>query len=137
MEKHTFAPYRAEYREQMLSFFSRPPFTCSTAEKYDRNGNVVSAREERQPCEFPTFARFAAGLGVGIADLLSWRSDPAFDHAYLTCEALQRSRAVENAMLGRYDGSFAKFYLTNEASSASAEAAEPFSVEIRVVDPCS
>lgn len=126
--------YRAVYMEEMLNFFRRPPYTCSTTEKYDRNGNVTSVREERVPCEFPTFARFAARIGVTLADLQSWRKNPTFDRAYLACEALQRSILMENGMLGRYDSSFAKLFLSTEGQGAEVPAA-PFSVEIRVVDP--
>ena len=126
--------YRAAYCAQMLSFFGRAPFTCATTEKYDRNGNVTSVREDRTPCEFPTFARFAAEIGVSLGELLAWRKHPSFDRAYLACEALQRSLVIENAMLGRYDSSFAKLFLTSEGQSATAEES-PFSVEIRVVEP--
>ena len=132
MEKQKAKPYKAAYREKMLAFFSRPPYTCVTAEKYDRYGNVTSAKEERQPCEFPTFARFAAELGVTLADLAVWRKYPAFNRAYVACEALQKSLAIENAMMGRYDASFVKFFLTNECGMQ--ENAAPFAVDIRVVD---
>ena len=118
----------------MLAFFCRAPYTCTTTEKYDRNGNVTSVREERTPCEFPTFARFAAEIGVSLAEVLAWRKHADFDRAYLACEALQRSLVIENAMLGRYDSSFAKLFLTSEAQATTEEGA-PFSVEIRVVEP--
>ena len=127
-------PYRAVYCERMLAFFERAPFVCTATEKYDRNGNVTSVREDRTPCEFPTFARFAAELGVTLGELLAWRKHPSFDRAYLACEALQRSLVIENAMLGRYDSSFAKMYLTSEGQVTATEQA-PFSVEIRVVEP--
>ncbi len=130
------APYRAEYAVKMLAFFSRAPYRMVSTEKYDRYGNVTAAKEEKIPCEFPTFARFAAGLGVCLSDLAAWRENAAFAATYAACEALQKSIAVENAMMGRYDASFVKFYLTNEYGQTDTDAA-PFSVDIRVVDGCS
>ena len=133
MQKNKSAPYRKEYCKRMLSFFRRPPYICTTTEKYDRNGNVTSVREDKEPCEFPTFARFAAELGVDLVDLQAWRSHPEFHRAYLACEALQKSILVENAMIGRYDSSFAKLLLTSEGQKTEEQ--PPFSVEIRVVEP--
>lgn len=118
---------------RMLAFFRRAPYTIVAVEKCDRYGNVTSTKEERVPCEFPTFARYAAERGVTPDTLTAWRVHAAFDRAYVACEGLQKSIAIENAMLGRYDAGFVKFFLTNECGMQDG-AAMPFAVDIRVVD---
>ena len=133
MPKPQTVHYRAEYADRLLAFFSRAPYRVITIEKFDRNGAVVGAKEEKVACEFPTFSRFAATMGVTLADLQEWRKNTRFDKAYKACEALQKSIAIENGMQGRYDTSFVKFFLSNECSEQTM-ASETFAVDIHVVD---
>lgn len=94
--------YREEYCEQMIEFFSKPSYEG----KKKNNEDVKVAKE------FPTFVRFAHKIGVDRDTLLEWKKvHPKFSCAYKTCEDLQDSCIMENALHNRYNPAFSMFFL--------------------------
>ena len=91
--------------------------------------NFFTSRDEATP---PSFSKFAKSIGVTLADLEAWRSKREFDKAYCECNEIRRDYLIDAALTKRYDSSFVKFLLSEEASGSDA-ALNTVNVNLRVL----
>ena len=66
----------------------------------------------------PSFSKFARSVGVTCEDVESFREHIEFDRAYRECAEIRRDYLIDNALSKRFDSSFTKFLLAEEAESA-------------------
>jgi len=111
------AIYRKEYIEEMLSYFS---FT------------------EEGETGLPSFVKFAARIGVTHAELLGFReAHPAFRLAYEECKARLRDHLIDGVLSKKYDASFVKLLLQEDARETDEDAGAGYEIVFRVEDAAS
>lgn len=92
--------YEKEYAIKMLDHFSVDVFRMVGSKK------ILN--------RFPTFERFAVGIGVTHKTLLNWtKANDEFLQAYELCKDIQKALIVEGSMTGDYNAAFAKFLAVN------------------------
>ncbi len=64
----------------------------------------------------PSFAKFAQSIGVTLENLLDYKRHSEFERAYRECSEIRRDYLIDNGLSRRFDSSFTKFVLTEEAS---------------------
>ena len=88
--------------------------------------------------DLPSFVRFAHTLGTTVGALRRFKEQNAdFRAVWEECEEILCDRIIDGALHRRFDGSFAKFFLTARfgfAENAEGED-EPFGVEILLKEP--
>ncbi len=80
----------------------------------------------------PSFLKFARSIGVTTEDVEAFREHKEFDRAFRECERIRRDYLIDNALTKRFDSSFTKFVLTEEAEGGADEKAIDFT--LRVID---
>ena len=80
----------------------------------------------------PSFSKFARSIGITLADLESWRSRKEFDKAYCECNEIRRDYLIDAALTKRYDSSFVKFLLSDEATGSDG-AIDTVNINLRVL----
>ena len=65
----------------------------------------------------PSFQKFARSVGVTCEDLEAFREHKEFDRAYRECTEIRRDYLIDNALSKRFDSSFTKFLLSEEAKT--------------------
>lgn len=100
--------YRREFAAMMDQFFDLQPFTQSASISADGRMTV-----QLVPTTFPTFERFAVGIGVNPSTLRKWEKalkpdgsprHPEFVVARARAKSMQVALLLENGLLGLYDG---------------------------------
>ncbi len=81
----------------------------------------------------PSFSKFARQRGLTLQELLSYRKHGNFDRAYRECSEIRRDYLIDMALCKRFDSSFTKFLLSEEAD-ADSENEISFKLNITVVD---
>ena len=105
--------YRKEYIDEMLSYFS---FT-----------------EEAGTGGLPSFVKFAAKIGIAYSDLLVFREDhPDFRLAYEECKARLRDHLIDGVLSKKYDASFVKVLLQEDARETAGETGTGYEIVFRV-----
>lgn len=107
--------YRPEFCEMMVAFFDIPLEREVVVDVKDGQGGTI--KETRIVVNsFPTFARFAARIGVSRESLRNWANaknldgtpvKPEFFGAYARARDLQESLLIEGGMSGVYNYKFA------------------------------
>lgn len=123
--------YKPEYCEQIIEFFDIEQ-TMKKKKQVATNKGVVEIEEE-EAAEFPTFVDFAMEIGVNIDTLKEWRDKhPNFSAAYKKAKKLQEGLIISNGMKGRYNTTFALFFLKCNAGwndkAAETEANRTFNL---------
>ena len=70
---------------------------------------------------YPSISKFAKGAGITVAELESFRKNPAFERAYAECMEIRRDMIIDGALAKRADASFAKFLLSQELPDSGEE----------------
>ena len=63
----------------------------------------------------PSFEKFARLKGIPLATLLEFRSHTKFDKAYRECSEIRRDYLIDRALDKRFDPTFVRHLLTDEA----------------------
>ncbi len=66
----------------------------------------------------PSFAKFAQSIGVTLENLLEYKRHSEFERAYRECSEIRRDYLIDNGLSRRFDASFTKFVLSEEASAS-------------------
>ncbi len=97
----------------IIKYFSKPPYFEKTKQIVNKKGEVVEV-EERRANDFPTYAGFAAKIGVTRQVLHDWcDKHPEFLYAYNKCKSLQEKFLVTNGLNGMFNSGFAIFTAKN------------------------
>jgi hypothetical protein len=95
--------YEPRFALELIDFFTIDVFT-------------TDAFGRKKVNRFPTFERFAVGIGVTHKTLLNWMQVPEnseFLRAYEMCRDLQKALLIEGGLGGDYNNNFAKFLAVN------------------------
>lgn len=93
--------YRAEFCEKLIEYFSVTPY------REESPGSLV-------PNDFPTFAGFAAKIGVHRETLLEWsKLHPEFSDAYKRAKDFQENYLAVNGTKGLINAAFGIFTAKN------------------------
>lgn len=102
--------YLPDYCELLLEFF-RIPLIEEKGKEVATNKGVLRVVED-EACELPMFVDFAEEVGVDMDTLTEWRKKhPEFSLAYKKAKKLQEQIIVKNGIKGRYNTTFALFFL--------------------------
>lgn len=71
--------------------------------------------------EAPSFVKFARSVGLTTEEIASFLGRKEFARAYRECSEIRRDYLIDRALSRRYDPSFVKFLLTEEADSEESE----------------
>lgn len=105
--------YKEEYCEEIVEYFSEEPFTEREVTHSKKNGESWTTYEDVANA-FPTFAGFAAKIGVHRDTLNEWiKVHPEFSDAYNKAKDLQEEFLVQNALKNLYAQPFAVFTAKN------------------------
>ena len=80
----------------------------------------------------PSFLKFARSIGVTRDDVEAFREHKEFDRAYRECAEIRRDYLIDNALSKRFDSSFTKFLLTEEADTGVGD--DGFNLTIKVLE---
>ena len=83
-----------------------------------------------QDTGLPSFDKFARSIGTTAEALREMRKHSEFDRAWRECIEIRRDYLIDAALTRRFDPSFAKFLITEEAGGE--EAGESLAVSITV-----
>ena len=86
--------------------------------------------EYSEPVGVPSFEKFARSIGVTLEELSSYRKKEKFDRAWRECIEIKRDYLIDMALTKRFDSSFAKFLLSLETESDSADGELAVSLEV-------
>ena len=104
--------YKKEYIDEMLSYFS-----------FTEEGGAV----------LPSFVKFAAKVGVAHSDILAFREEhPEFRLAYEECKARLRDHLIDGVLSKKYDASFVKVLLQEDARETATETGSGYEIVFRV-----
>lgn len=104
--------YKKSLGKELIEYFDVPP-TYTEQEEHWYQGQPYYQTVTRVS-ELPTIERWGAEKGLAVSTLWEWRKlYPEFSKAYETALQLQEAMIVQNAIVGRFVGPFATFYLTN------------------------
>jgi hypothetical protein len=105
--------YKDRYAQDLIDFFSYPPYREVEVEHASKNGDVYHTYEER-PHDLPFFSAFARKIGVTMDTLIRWSKDiEKFAEAYKVAKGLQKEFLVTNSLRGLYNAKFAYFTAKN------------------------
>ncbi len=83
----------------------------------------------------PSFLKFARSIGVTTEDVERFREHKEFDKAYRECAEIRRDYLIDNALSKRFDSSFTKFLLQDEAENGENTGdKDKINLTLRVVD---
>lgn len=63
----------------------------------------------------PSFEKFARLKNIPLASLIEFRKNPKFDMAYRECSEIRRDYLIDRALDKRFDPTFVRHLLTDEA----------------------
>ena len=69
----------------------------------------------------PSFQKFARSVGATVDELESFRKRRRFELAWRECLEIRRDYLIDSALSRRFDPSFTKFLLSDEAAEGGAE----------------
>lgn len=105
--------YKPEICQEMIDYFSIPPYREVTKTIRPKNGDPYEV-ETIEANDFPSFAGFAAKIGVHRETLHEWkRSHALFSDAYKMCKELQENFVLVNGFKGTVNTTFAIFTSKN------------------------
>ena len=83
----------------------------------------------------PTLSEFRRRAGLSLAEYTALLGDARFSEAARDARARYLDTLTVGALLKKYDAGFVKYLLdTAEETEGGGEAAEPFAIEVRVVE---
>lgn len=119
--------YDPDYCQQMLDYFSVPPYEEKIIERFDKFGNKQSIVAE-VATDCPNFSGFCAKIGIGRRTLYEWTSKHAeFSRTYEKCKELQINWIITNGNKGLIEKTFGLFmakYATGYRENAPPEKPE-------------
>ena len=104
--------YKKEYAELMVKFF------CIEATEKVKQTIITKSGikeiEKKEGVSLPTIEGFATKIGVCAETIVEWvRVHPEFSAAYKKAKSAQKGILIENALAGRYQEGFSKFFAIN------------------------
>lgn len=106
--------YKKEYCEQIIEFFSRPPYEEIEVRHHNKDGKVYKTEIKRKPNDLPFLFEFAREIGVSDRTLERWaKRNSEFCRAYKEAKELQKAFLITNGLLGLYNPTFAIFTAKN------------------------
>ena len=72
----------------------------------------------------PSFQKFARSIGTTVGELEGFRRHKEFDRAWRECIEIRRDYLIDGALTRRFDPSFAKFLLSEEAAGTEGGTGE-------------
>ena len=82
----------------------------------------------------PSFAKFAALVGVTCAELEKFRRHKEFDRAYRECCEIKRDYLIDRALSKRFDPTFVKFLISSEDERDSEQENERLHLTLTVTE---
>lgn len=79
----------------------------------------------------PSVQKFARSIGVTVAEIEAMRKFRRFDRAYRECLEIRRDYIIDRALDRRFDPSFSKFLLADEAEGMVDEG---FTLKVEVAE---
>lgn len=115
MAKGRKPKYRDEFCDELIKYFSVEPYRVVTKKIVTKKGDVIEI-EMDVANDTPTFAGFAAKIGVNRDTLLAWcKENQDFDYVYKLAKEYQENFLVVNGSKGLIPPAFAIFTLKNVA----------------------
>lgn len=106
--------YDPKYCEEIIEYFSRPPYREVERESVDKKTGKVTKSIVREATDFPSFAGFAAQIGVNRDTLREWcDAQREFSAAYKRCKELQENFVIVNGNAGLINTAFGIFTAKN------------------------
>jgi len=106
--------YKKEYCEQIIEFFSRPPYEEIEIQHHNKAGMVIKTEIKRKPNDLPFLSEFARRIDVSHRTLERWaKKHKEFCRAYKDAKELQKAFLITNGLLGLYNPTFAIFTAKN------------------------
>ena len=105
--------YDPKYCDEILEYFSVSPYEERTKQVITKKGNIAEI-EVTEANDFPSFAGFAAKIGVHRQTLHDWKAQhPEFSYAYKKAKEFQENFLVVNGNKGLINPAFAIFTAKN------------------------
>lgn len=105
--------YKPEYCDQILDYFSVEPYEEKIKKVHTKSGDVIELPYE-VAADFPSFAGFAAKIGVHRESLLNWTEQfPDFFDAYKRAKDLQENFILINGHKSLINTAFGIFTAKN------------------------
>jgi hypothetical protein len=105
--------YHKDFPRQLVAFFDVPLTRIVDVERAYK-GEVFTVKM-LEVSDLPTFEAFGASIDVAVSTMWEWaKKYKEFSKAYKKAQQLQEHLLVGNSITGRYQGSFAMFYLKNK-----------------------
>lgn len=107
--------YQPKYCKMIIDYFKTPPYKEIKVDIYDKKGNLMQTRYEKEPNDIPTLEKFATDIGVTRQTLHNWRElHPEWNEAFLIAKDLQKNTIIQNGTRGLYNSVFSKLVMINE-----------------------
>lgn len=112
--------YKAEYTEQLITFFNQPVTRVEYIKHYDKEGNLKEEEPVVIGADYPTFEGFAIKIGVTARTLENWANayPTTFGVAYERAKDIQKNMIIVNGLGGRYNSKFAQFIASSQFDMA-------------------
>lgn len=105
--------YRPEYCEQLIEYFSEPPYKMVTKQIVTKSGDVIEVTQP-EASDFKSLAGFAISIGVHSETLLNWSKEhPEFFDAYKRAKDFQQQFLAINGNKGLINPAFSIFTAKN------------------------
>ena len=80
----------------------------------------------------PSFSKFARSIGVTLEEVEHFRRDKEFDRAYRECSEIRKDYLIDSALNKRFDPSFVKYLLTEDADNALVD--DGIAITLNILD---
>lgn len=105
--------YKEKYCEEIVEFFSVPPYEDKVTESYNKMGREIKTYH-RGANDIPFLSGFARKIGVCHDTILEWaEKHEGFSVALKKAKELQEEFLITNGLLGLYNSTFAIFTAKN------------------------
>jgi len=106
--------YKKEYCEEIIEFFSKPPFFEREIEYRNKDGDVYKTEFKREANSLPFISAFARKIGVCRDTINEWtKKHKEFSDSLKKAKELQKEFLITNGLLGLYQPTFAIFTAKN------------------------
>ena len=78
----------------------------------------------------PSFEKFARAKGITLSRLQDFRKHKRFDAAYRECGEIRRDYLIDNALIKRFDPTFVRHLITDEAEAEASDSTAAFTLRV-------